>query len=270
MDTSAAITSNPPSVTASMTGVLSLDSPFFGAFKFTKSLVVSGMELTAIEPATGHDITVDLATPAGTVKNKVATLAAGSNFQRTIFATPFTAADGINWQFKLTGIGSTYAGSDLRVRLLCSYFSPVPTDTWVTVADSDVLAVLNAAYRDKANQLGTDATTRLPSLRPMVVAACRGDIQQGQRVPLSLTSATIPPETKLHCVYRIVASLQSAAPGLDLTKDQEKLIQEAKDYWKDIREGKILVVRPADPDPDFVSSVAWGSKTQLDMTSDGL
>lgn len=86
-----------------------VDEQEFGFFYAEVATRIVGMLITAQNAPTGADLTVDL-TKAGVEQSKVGTLTAGSNYQRSAFASPLDLAAGENVRLKIKTIGSSHPG----------------------------------------------------------------------------------------------------------------------------------------------------------------
>lgn len=238
-----------PCLVATKAGLLTLTDPMFGAFSFFKPWHITGMELSVAEAPTGADIKVDLATPADTATGlAIATLTKSTYTQQTIFATEFLAGANVAWQLKLTQVGSTYAGSDLRVRLLAS---PYACATWVVINLTRLQAFLADQFLQGVLTKGLATGQASPDTVVIndVLNECRGDLRANSLNQISSTAYSLPPEAINPACWRIVEALQARLPAssMDFSETQKQNIKNAHD-WFEKRRTELTVQPPPDPE----------------------
>lgn len=95
------------------------DETLFGYFYAEKATKILGMQLASGVAPVGADVTVDIVNSSSVEQAKIATLAAGSRNQRTIFGSALELAAGDWVRLKVKSIGSTTPGSQLMANLIC-------------------------------------------------------------------------------------------------------------------------------------------------------
>jgi hypothetical protein len=173
---------------------------------------------------------------------------------------------------------------------------------WITLTGADIRLVLAAAAQDQTNENtaeGTEAGSevdlgadnRRDLLVEDAVIRIRAAIANGQRIPISVTPDTIPPEAKLHALYLAAMPLVQSMPGLakslligeDGRKTSfERSYDRAEQFLTDVM-GGMNVTYPTDPvgedgetavtdDNPLYSAVRYGSLTNVeeaDLTTQG-
>lgn len=95
------------------------DEQTFGYFYAEKATKILGKQIAAQVAPVGANLTVDIVNSAGTEQSKVSTLTAGTQFERTLFATALELAAGSYVRFKIKSVGSTTPGGYLTINLIC-------------------------------------------------------------------------------------------------------------------------------------------------------
>ena len=136
---------------------------------------------------------------------------------------------------------------------------------WIVPATADVTTVMSGIVVG-----ATSVGNTQPSL-DLVVSRIRGAIREGNRIPLSLTSGSIPPGAKQHCLNLTIELIVASTPNMTFAvKDTfENLLRDAKDWLKAVGDGKKAPEYPADPDQTTVPSYGYGGDVPVDLSTDG-
>lgn len=94
---------------------LAVDETIFGGFIAPEGLELAGMIITAEDPPTGANLTIDIVNAADAEQTKIGTLNAGATVQKTIFGTPLVLAADALVRFKFKSVGSTNPGDVINV-----------------------------------------------------------------------------------------------------------------------------------------------------------
>jgi len=131
------------------------------------------------------------------------------------------------------------------------------------VADAKKLeAFLQIMVLNAANPMDAQGAKRADNLLPIEVARFRGAIATGNRVALSATALTIPPEAEKHLLVIVCQSLATSVPQLSefVQSDRFKdMVDKAEDWLEAVRKGELVPTAPIDPDTATVpSGPEWG------------
>lgn len=96
-----------------------IDETAFGYFYAEQATTILGTQIMAGVAPVGANATFDIIDSGDTEQGLVSTLTAGSKFERTAFSTPLNLAQGDYIRLKVKSIGSTTAGSQLTINLVC-------------------------------------------------------------------------------------------------------------------------------------------------------
>jgi hypothetical protein len=152
------------------------------------------------------------------------------------------------------------------------------TTAWTVPVATDLEQFMSSSVVTATNVDDPAGKARADSLIESVVARVRGAIGSGNRVPLSLTPNSVPPEGKQHVLVLIVAALAAASPQVYQYTESDAFRRqlEAAEKWITAAQEGLNVTVPTDPDPDNTPSTAeWGdiegdsTVTRMqDMTTD--
>lgn len=152
----------------------------------------------------------------------------------------------------------------------------MPSTNWIAPSFYDLYKVLSSELINKANenidQNSVQAYLSNPSLAPgyrdfdptlddrateqvnLSVQQFRGAIQIAGKYPLSITPATVPPETFLHVLYLAAFGLVNSTANLAMVVVSDKgaysplqiCFGKANDYLAQLRKGRVIAL-PTDP-----------------------
>ena len=88
------------------------------------------------------------------------------------------------------------------------------TAAWVVVTKDQVQQYLTQAVVDAANELDTAGNERIDGVLTDAIARMRAAVGTGNRVPLSLTPLSVPPEGAPHLKLLVIEALVPSVPQL--------------------------------------------------------
>lgn len=141
----------------------------------------------------------------------------------------------------------------------------MPTN-WITLTGADIGKVLTAKAEEAVNEnlgddveigseLNLDAANRRNALVTLAIRRVRAAILNGNRVPISYTADTVPPEAEIHTLMLAAMPLVQSTPSLakeflvgqDGRKTSfERMYDRAEQFLIDIGKG-FNVTEPTDP-----------------------
>jgi hypothetical protein len=150
------------------------------------------------------------------------------------------------------------------------------SNTWVTIAVEDLDGYLMAIQLDaiRTGGMREGQVDPFSIVMPDVVNTVRAIIVKRGK-PVSATANTIPVEAKTHTIWLIIDALQTRIPGLIVTNEQKRHVDEAHEFLAAIGEADTAVSAPDDPvQPNVnigggVSVVRAGGKRFTRDTLDG-
>lgn len=136
------------------------------------------------------------------------------------------------------------------------------TTAWTVPVIGDLKGFMNESVLDTAGvKESVSNTERQTEVLAAVVARVRGAVGVGNRVAVSLTVGSVPPEAKQHALVLAVHALSATSPQLGkyvLLEAFEKMVTAAEDWVKAVQDG-LAVTAPSDPDPANPSAgPTWG------------
>lgn len=137
------------------------------------------------------------------------------------------------------------------------------TAAWTVLTAEDVKKFMSSAVVLATNEdIFTNGVGRVSMMTDTVVKRIRAAIGTANRVPLSATTGSIPPEAEQHALVMIAAQLSASVPQLNdfVASAAFKLMHEkAEDWMSEVHKG-LNITRPSDPDSDTESEApAYGS-----------
>lgn len=137
---------------------------------------------------------------------------------------------------------------------------------WITLVGADLGMVIAAGIEDKVNEnlgdhvepgreLDLSADNRRDALLEMAVGRIRGAIQNGGRVPISVTAFSIPKEAKIYALMLAAMPLVQSTPSLakeflvgqDGRKTSFERMYDRAEEWLMKVEAGLNVTYPTDP-----------------------
>ena len=148
---------------------------------------------------------------------------------------------------------------------------------WITIDETKLDSILSGSILNQAVAADDTVTARTAVLRDQVVARIRGAIAAGAKTPLSLTSATVPPEAEQHALNLIAIalvgstqSLLAVVAAMGQKTVMERQAEAAEEWIKKVsgRDG-LQVTYPTDPaaDTTFNQTVAGDIVGEVDMST---
>lgn len=95
-----------------------IDEQVFGYFYAERAAKILGVQMSAQTAPVGATLTIDLVDANGVEQSQIASLAAGSKEQRTIFASPFSVSAATAWRGKIKSVGSSTPGGYITANLI--------------------------------------------------------------------------------------------------------------------------------------------------------
>lgn len=144
---------------------------------------------------------------------------------------------------------------------------------WCKPSATDVTVLMSSIVQGAVSK-DPGGVNRATNALGLIVERVTSAIRNGNRTPLSLTQGTVPPGARMHCVVLAVNLMVSSTPNMSFVAKEswQEQVKEAKEWLKDVYNGKIPVDYPVDPDQTTLrlgGQALWGSDTPVDMTTDG-
>lgn len=144
---------------------------------------------------------------------------------------------------------------------------------WVVPTADDVTALMSSIVNTTV-QKDPGGLNRADKCLKLVVEQMQGAVRTGNRIPLSLTNGSVPPSGHIHTVVLAVSLMVSSTPNMTFAVKDEfgNQVKDAKDWLKSVKEGKLAVDYPTDPDQStlpFAGGLGYGGEMEVDMTTDG-
>ena len=122
------------------------------------------------------------------------------------------------------------------------------SNPWKTIAVTDLDGYLMSIQLDAIRTGGMRAGQADPFsiVMPNVVNTIRTTIAKRGK-PISATALTVPDEARSHTIWLIIDALQTRIPGLMVTNDQKRHVEDAKEFLAALGESDTAVSTPTDP-----------------------
>lgn len=159
-----------------------------------------------------------------------------------------------------------------------AWYVPAQTDLYQVMA-AEVLVKFDANLTPNPNPPGTPVDYSLPTRSGGMlfnyVDQIRQAVQTGNKVPLSVTLNSIPPEAVPHVLNMTAWQLANSTPSIQFAVLTEKgssspllSLYEAGQKWMEAVRKGLTVTYPSDPDPGFLTPTRVGSiGTPADLES---
>lgn len=160
------------------------------------------------------------------------------------------------------------------------------TTAWVVPTKDDVVKYVQQSVIDGANALNSGGEERIDGPTGLLQAAVdqvRGAVGNGNRVALSLTANSVPPEARAHVMVLAAYMLVSSVPQLGDFASKDGLTRrwdEANKWLDAVRRGDLAPAKPTDPDTatapagptwgDFSGEQVAGVAGRVDVSTDGV
>ena len=136
---------------------------------------------------------------------------------------------------------------------------------WVTPTADDLKGAFGSIFVEQDNGEDFDPTAAANVWLPIIVAQMRAAILTGNRVALSQTKGSVPPEAKGHVLVLVAEAVVVNTPRLvgyivleGENGPMARMITAARKFMNDCPKG-LSVTAPLDPDPATLpSGVKWG------------
>lgn len=120
---------------------------------------------------------------------------------------------------------------------------------WITITAEDLndyqVGAQVEALRTAA--LADNQADPFDNIAADVITRMRAEIQGHPSNRVSATAGTIPPDLKWVGCWLILEAMQTRLPGLELTEEQKRMIDDAHDYLKRVAKGEVPIETPNDP-----------------------
>lgn len=121
-------------------------------------------------------------------------------------------------------------------------------------------SIVNAA--SPLNEQDAIGNLRLTSIVAMIILRVRGAVATGGRNSVSLTAASVPPETEYFTYVLIANAMMVAMPQMAQFVESdtwEAQVETAEDFIKEVSRGSPIISEPSDPDPATTPiGLKWG------------
>jgi hypothetical protein len=156
------------------------------------------------------------------------------------------------------------------------------TVAWVAPASASLEAFLQSFVINAANPMDAQGAKRADNLIPRAVSRVRAAIATGNRIPLSQTAGSVPPEAEWHVLVIVAESLATSVPQLAEFVESERfqrMATDAKEWIRSVEKGELAPSYPTNPDTTTVpKGPEWGdlygtevgglSLGKIDVTTD--
>jgi hypothetical protein len=137
---------------------------------------------------------------------------------------------------------------------------------WTTPSEDDLKTAFGSIFVEQDDGEDFDPTAAAAIWLPMIVAQFRAAIRTGNRVALSKTAGSVPPEAKAHVLVMTAEAIVVNTPRLvgyivleGENGPMARMIAAARKFLTDCATKGLSVTVPQDPDPTTLpSGTIWG------------